>query len=317
MPMKAEIIERLSYKSLKNISKNITGGCINTGTAYRADNGDEIFVKYNSSPDSPIMFEGEIASLNAIRETKAIRAPKPILLIDLVHRNQGASLVMEFFQNLKSLEKHQGLCGEKLGNLHLDNIILEKREKKLENWIGKPEPERNFVKEFGFHTVTCCGRIPLVNDWHEDWVSFYARNRLDPQIRQVQEEVGDRKVGELWSALQLKIPNFFTSIEGEIKPSLLHGDLWSGNAGELEDEPVVFDPGSFYGHHEFDLSISNMFGGFTKEFYTSYHNVIKKDTGFSQRQDLYMLFHNLNHWNHFGFEYADSSIRLMEKLLNY
>ena len=60
--------------------------------------------------------------------------------------------------------------------------------------------------------------------------------------------------------------------------------------------PVVFDPGSFYGHHEFDLAITRMFGGFSNRFYDAYHDVIPQEMGFAARQKLYLLFHYLNHW---------------------
>ena len=59
---------------------------------------------------------------------------------------------------------------------------------------------------------------------------------------------------------------------------------------------VVYDPASFYGHHEFDLAIADMFGGFTEEFYSEYHGLIPKAPGFLNRHKLYILFHYVNHW---------------------
>ncbi|CAL4073255.1 unnamed protein product, partial [Meganyctiphanes norvegica] len=135
----------------------------------------------------------------------------------------------------------------------------------------------------------------------------------------VQEEMslfnrsyGDREAQELWSHLQLKIPQFFTGIE--VKPSLLHGDLWSGNASQTNDGPVIFDPASFYGHHEYDLAISGMFGGFSRSFWDGYHNVIPKERYWNERHKLYKLFHNLNHWNHFGSGYRGGSLQIMRDL---
>ena len=106
--------------------------------------------------------------------------------------------------------------------------------------------------------------------------------------------------------------NFFSNIE--VFPSLLHGDLWSGNIGQVDDTPVVFDPASFYGHHEYDLAIGKMFGGFTGEFHKSYHAVIPKQEGFETRSELYQLFHYLNHWNHFGDGYRAQSLSIMKNL---
>ena len=42
----------------------------------------------------------------------------------------------------------------------------------------------------------------------------------------------------------------------QVKPSILHGDLWSGNIGAVDGEPSIFDPASYYGHHEAEFGIS-------------------------------------------------------------
>ena len=43
---------------------------------------------------------------------------------------------------------------------------------------------------------------------------------------------------------------------GDIKPCLLHGDLWSGNVGTVDGEPCIFDPACYYGHHEAEFGMS-------------------------------------------------------------
>lgn len=180
----------------------------------------------------------------------------------------------------------------------------------------------------------------------------------------------------MWQQLQRYIPAMFRDVT--VEPSLLHGDLWSGNAGEMDNQPgntsssrscstchvycvcmslssVAYDPASFYGHHEFDLAITTMFGGFSRDFYTAYHSLIPQAPGFAARSKLYLLFHYLNHWlvslthtthtrqpslsesvwvylhhiilpiesmfllchrNHFGSGYRSQSIEIMKKLVN-
>lgn len=83
---------------------------------------------------------------------------------------------------------------------------------------------------------------------------------------------------------------------------------------ESSDGPVIFDPASFYGHSEYELAIGGVFGGFGSSFYNAYHEKIPKTAGFAKRQQLYQLFHYLNHWNHFGGGYRGSSLRLMKDL---
>lgn len=283
--MEDHIKQLLGTSVFKSIGTS--GGCISQGNAYEIDDR-KIFVKLNSKSGAGVMFKGEYESLKAIWETKKVRVPEPLLVGDF---NSRSYLVMEYF-DLRSLNKSAETLGKAIANLHLHN---------------------NEIDKFGFHTSTCCGYIPLNNEWCDDWVRFYANQRLDEQIKRIQEERGDREVGELWSQLQLKIPDFFKDVE--IKPALLHGDLWSGNAGEVDGEPVIFDPASFYGHSEFDLSIAKMFGGFGSKFFSAYHEVIPKANGFEKREDLYLLFHHLNHWNHFGNQYKSSTLSIMKKLI--
>lgn len=172
---------------------------------------------------------------------------------------------------------------------------------------------RPFVAQFGFDVVTCCGYLPQVNDWQQDWVTFYARQRIQPQMDLVEQRSGDREARELWAALQLKIPDLFRDLD--IVPALLHGDLWGGNVAEDSSGPIIFDPASFYGHSEYELAIAGMFGGFSSAFYSAYHSKIPKAPGFEKRLKLYQLFHYLNHWNHFGSGYRGSSLSIMRNLV--
>ena len=137
-------------------------------------------------------------------------------------------------------------------------------------------------------------------------------------IKQIEEQIGrqpqDEEAHRLWMKLKSGVSQFFEG--ATLFPSLLHGDLWSGNMAQSGPEPVIFDPASFYGHHEYDLAIGKMFGGFGSEFYKSYHDLIPKEPGFESRGELYQLFHCLNHWNLFGDgNYRSQSLGIMRKLL--
>ena len=87
------------------------------------------------------------------------------------------------------------------------------------------------------------------------------------------------------------------------QPSLLHGDLWSGNAGFTPDGPVIFDPAVYYGDRETDLAMTELFGGFPREFYRAYDEAFPLQPGYEQRKHLYNLYHLLNHLNIFGAAY--------------
>jgi len=99
-------------------------------------------------------------------------------------------------------------------------------------------------------------------------------------------------------------------------PALLHGDLWSGNAGATVDgEPVVFDPAVYYGDREADLAMTELFGGFPACFYAAYREAWPLDAGYVQRRMLYNLYHVLNHLNLFGGGYLAQAERLIAQLL--
>jgi fructosamine-3-kinase len=99
-------------------------------------------------------------------------------------------------------------------------------------------------------------------------------------------------------------------------PSLLHGDLWSGNAAFLRNgTPVVFDPAVYYGDPEADLAMTELFGGFPESFYEGYREVRAIAAGYRLRRVLYNLYHVLNHLNLFGAGYRGQAERMMERLL--
>lgn len=308
--MEAQLKRELGTSVLKPTGYS-GGGCISEGQSYDTDNG-RIFVKINHKSEAKRMFDGELASLQAILQTNTVKVPKPMKVIEL--ERGGTVFVMEHV-DMRSLNKFSSQLGEHLADLHLHNQRQRDQQSKEEQRVGKGsgQSDEPFIKRFGFHVPTCCGYIPQNNEWQEDWVSFYAQQKLGQQLDMVEKSSGDREAHELWSQLQLKIPELFTDLE--VVPALLHGDLWSGNVAEDSDGPIIFDPASFYGHDEFDLGIAGMFGGFSKSFYTAYHSKIPKKQGFEKRHQLYKLFHNLNHWNHFGGGYRGSSLSIMRALV--
>ncbi|UXI16896.1 2'-5'-phosphodiesterase 12-like [Sarcoptes scabiei] len=315
MDILTEIQERLRTKTFNPINKIKTNGCTCEGLIYEIDNGI-IFVKRKDTEDALDMFQGEMISLNKILQTQTIRVPKPyFVVIDPLSTKQCGAIVMEYL-DLKPVEDWERF-GSELANLHLFNYVLGRKKKRLESWVGgnlvrsemsqkidvdlavKPEiyhiPDElikqvEHVSQFGFDAPTCCGKIPQNNEWHDNWIEFYARNKLQPQIDMVIETYGDRKIIEHWSQLQLKIDKFFLDLTGPIEPALLHGDLWSGNTGQVVDDPVIFDPSSFYGHSEYDFAIATLFGGFNRMFYDAYFRKIPQNKGFQKYQMDAMIY---------------------------
>jgi fructosamine-3-kinase len=157
---------------------------------------------------------------------------------------------------------------------------------------------------FGFEFDNKIGTTPQLNAVGKNisnWAEFYWQYRLSPQIErayrcQLLEQNDYRKLLKI----RLMLPDLLTD---DIQPSLLHGDLWSGNVLSGREHPYFIDSASYFGHREIDFALTFMFGGFSPDFYRSYRSVYPLDAGFNQRKPLYMLYHYLNHLNIFGGDY--------------
>jgi protein-ribulosamine 3-kinase len=142
---------------------------------------------------------------------------------------------------------------------------------------------------FGWQRDNYIGTTAQRNAWAHDWSEFWMERRMRPQI-----ELARRK------GFAVDVPETRILKNHRPAPSLLHGDLWSGNAGFTAQGPVVFDPAVYFGDREADLAMTELFGGFPREFYAAYDEVFPLDAGYEQRKPLYNLYHLLNHLNLFG-----------------
>lgn len=227
MDIENKIKQTLNTEICKKISGKGGGGCINSGDCYEIDNNELIFVKICTEPNAAEIISGEYNSLKAIQETNQIHVPDAL---GIVREPERVALLTNYIE-MRPANELQGQLGDHLGKLHLHNQQLSDQQIYNDGYISSSRNAKDLhpVEEFGFHCVTNCGAIAQNNDWEKDWISFFARNRLQHQVKMVEENYNDRQIGELWSELQLKIPKYFkhfTDNAIEIKPSLLHGDLW-------------------------------------------------------------------------------------------
>jgi fructosamine-3-kinase len=141
---------------------------------------------------------------------------------------------------------------------------------------------------FGWHRDNYIGLAAQANTWHDDWADFFWNCRLQPQAK----KAGIRLARTI-----------LDPVPQRPVPSLLHGDLWGGNAGFTADGPVVYDPAVYYGDREADLAMTELFGGFPRAFYDAYEKEWPLDDGYHRRKHVYNLYHLLNHLNLFGSGY--------------
>jgi protein-ribulosamine 3-kinase len=233
-------------------------------------------------------FEAEAAGLAALRATACVRVPE-VAAVGIV---AGQACIDLEHLDLAGLDRHSGAAlGRQLAELH-----------------------RHTSERFGWPSDNWIGGTPQQNDRQREWPLFFARSRLQPQLKRAAGNGMARALVEQGEALAGRLAAFF--VDYPPQPSLLHGDLWSGNAAALPDgTPVIFDPAAYYGDREADLAMSELFGGFPESFYAAYRLAWPLDPGYETRKTLYNLYHVLNHYNLFGAGYLNQARRMIEKLL--
>ena len=105
------------------------------------------------------------------------------------------------------------------------------------------------------------------------------------------------------------------ALGGVTAPSLLHGDLWSGNAyTAVGGAPVVVDPAAYRGDAEVDLAMTELFGGFEARFYLAYEEARPVSDAYrAYRRDVYQLYYLLVHVNLFGSSYVAPAVRAADR----
>ncbi|MDO8893140.1 MAG: fructosamine kinase family protein [Sulfurimicrobium sp.] len=265
----------------------VGGGCINA--AYHISGGGrDCLVKINV-PERHAMFAAEAAGLQEILASGAIRAPAPICHGSAAH---ASYLVLEFL----AMDACSGHACEQLAR-QLASM------------------HAHTASQFGWRINNTIGATPQSNTFHDDWISFWREERLEFQFRLASRNGINDSLQKKGACLLTRIEQFFPGYAPS--PSLLHGDLWNGNCGVLEQgEPVVFDPAVYYGDRETDLAMSELFGGFPARFYAAYREAYPLDPGYEVRKTLYNLYHVLNHANLFGGSYAGQAERMLDQLLS-
>lgn len=284
--MKQNLIDHLSNTlniSIKSIQP-VTGGDISR--AYKIESSHNIyFLKANDKASALKMFQQEAIALQTISKTKTIKSPQVIQVASFENQSY---ILMEYVESKTPSNQDMALFGEQLAHLHLTHSDA-----------------------FGFDTDNFIGSLPQSNKKHSVWLDFYIEERLVPQLKiAIQRQLlSPAEVPDL-TAMKLKTADIFK----DVQPSLLHGDLWSGNYLISKDgTPYLIDPATYFGHSEVDIAMSLLFGGFGDSFYQAYHTVIQKETHTKARIELYQLYYLLVHLNLFGSSYYNSVKRIISK----
>jgi fructosamine-3-kinase len=267
--------------------RSIGGGCINQVYAI-GNNLDRYLLKLNQ-PALVEMFAAEATGLSQIGATQTIRVPAPICWgVTTEH----SYLVLEYLDLTTRANPQSWIeMGRNLAALH------------------RCHPDDR--AEFGWQIDNTIGSTPQINTWESDWTTFFTNHRIGYQLQLARHKGGHFPRA---AALLTAIPQLLA--DRQPQPSLVHGDLWSGNAGFTSSgTPVIFDPATYWGDREVDLAMTELFGGFPAAFYQGYNEIYPLDPSYSNRKILYNLYHILNHYNLFGGSYQSQANRAINALL--
>jgi len=265
----------------------VSGGCINSAYLLQ-DKNKSYFIKLNQSELSA-MFEAEFAGLKEIAQTNTIKVPLPILTGTF---SDKAFLVLESIALTSGNQQSDEQLGFQLAALHK---------------LKKPY--------FGWHLDNTIGSTQQINSPTDNWLTFWRTNRLDFQLSLAKKNGFGGRLIQSGEKLSNSLDYFFN--DDSIQSSLLHGDLWSGNAASTnQTEAIIYDPACYYGDRETDIAMTELFGGFSHHFYAAYQESYPLDSTYSIRKTLYNLYHILNHLNLFGSSYQSQAQNMIDSLLS-
>ncbi len=266
------------------VKSNLSKGSASLDGKIETESGKFYFLK-SGEPGRVFFCEEngikEIAAANVIKTPTIVATEEDFILMEFISREEPDSL---FFNRL----------GRSLAKLH------KKRS-----------------KSFGFYEDNFIGGTPQMNiakgGMAKNWTEFYFEKRILFQFKLAESKgLAAKKLRDNISRLESVIGPILDSVKES--PSLLHGDLWSGNyLCNNSIVPVLIDPAVYYGHREADLAMTRLFGGFPPEFYQAYNEEFPLEQGWQERENIYRLYHVLNHLNLFGTGYLYEA----ETLINY
>jgi len=266
-------------------SESLSGGCISNAYKVTFEDDTSFLIKINEHSPTD-MFIKEAHGLKELQRANAIKVPEVILY------DEGFVL-LEFITSVTKKKNFFEQFGRKFALLH-----------------------KFKADEFGFYEDNYIGSTPQINindeNTKKNWTSFYFNKRLLYQFKLAEKNgYADSRLRDAFIKTEDKIESILGG--SDEMPSLLHGDLWSGNYMTDENgEACLIDPAVYYGHREADLAMTKLFGGFSQLFYDSYNESFPLREGWKYRENIYMLYHVLNHLNLFGSGYYAHALSLMK-----
>jgi protein-ribulosamine 3-kinase len=279
LPVREHLKELISKQLNTAISSMrldaVGGGSINESYRVTINTGQQFFLKLNSKTKFPGLFEKEKNGLDFLASQHCIKTP-PVIFSATADNYQ--LLLLKWIDGGIRNAAFWEIFGEQLARLHSIND-----------------------RHFGFVEDNYMGSLPQSNEPSPDWPAFFARCRLQPQIEMATARHLLQKTHR--AAFDSLLPKL-SSVFDASKPSLLDGDLWSGNfMCDEQSLPVLIDPAVYFGHRSMDLAMTTLFGGFDRKFYESYNYHFPLPSNYHEQWQICNLYPLLIHLNLFGSSY--------------
>jgi fructosamine-3-kinase len=286
----AAIARSLGRPDLRLVSmRPLGGGCINSASRLETDVGT-FFAKWNAeAPADFFLREADGLAEMALAESG--------LAIPRVLAATGPKAPLPGFLITEFLEpKSSGAGGPD------DDEALGRGLAKL---------HQRTAARFGFPTDTYCGATRQPNTWCDTWPAFYADRRIRPLVEAIERERGLPAVeARLYDRFVALLPDLLPPLS---KPSLIHGDLWSGNVLRTTRGPGLVDPSCAYADREMEFGITTLFGGLSDRAWSAYLEAAPLDSGWRDRTPVYQLYHLLNHHLLFGGGYGAQALAIARR----
>ena len=283
-----ETIGRFTGRKCSIAHLTETGGGSISRTLVAEAGNEKWFVKHNDI-ELLDMFEAEADGLRALAKCPAIRVPR---VAGSGSAGRQAYLILDYLDMHPLRDGAASIsAGRALVDLH-----------------------RMQGNSFGWNRDNFIGSTPQSNRVNQNWPVFFSRERLLPQLDLARRHGHAGALIRNGERLAERLHVFFSDYRPV--PSLIHGDLWQGNAGiDSNGRLVLFDPAAHFGDREADLAMTELFGGFPAAFYAAYREAWPLADGYPLRRTLYNLYHVLNHCNLFGGDYRQQAERMIDFLL--
>ena len=261
--------------------QSLAGGCVGDVRVARFDDGSSCVAKL--APGGGLAIEGwmlvYLAERSRLPVPRVLHAEETVLLLELVENDGGR----------QSGEEEIG-AADRLAELHSVSS-----------------------SEFGLERDTVIAGLPQPNTCSASWLELFRDRRLHFMGRRAQKAGGISS--GTFARLERLCARLSDFIEEPEAPSLIHGDVWSGNVLVRDGRVVAFiDPAIYYADPEIELAFISLFSTFGERFYARYRERRGLSAEFfATRRDLYNLYPLLVHATLFGGGYGASVARTLER----